>query len=488
MPDSAAVLGALRERVYLLPFMRRWLLEAFSPDNEVAALSLPRGNGKTWLLGQLGALGLTPGSPTWERGIDQVVLSGSMEQSRELLTFVRAALPSEDDYSFLTAGPRLAVTHKPSGTRLRVISSSSKRALGLSNYSTIYADEPGAWELREGSAMAAALETSLGKREGQRLLMIGTRAPSPPDGWWPEFLSGGSSDGVHVELIAAPADEPWDAWPTIRKVNPMVNCSATLRRRILRERERGRKSDLDRRRFEAFRLNRLTDVARTSLLSVQDYKTMIAREAPDRTGRPILGIDAGAVSSWTAGVLVWPNGRVEALAMVGGAKPLADREREDGVRSGLYRHLHDRGSLIVDPGKHHPRLGVLVKVLRERGVWPPATIVADTFRTGNLRDAIGRVPLLVRRQRWSESSEDIGHLRRLVLDGPPKLSVSPCSRDLLKHSLAAASIESDTSGNVRIIKRRRTARDDVAVALTVAAGVLGRRPPGPPRPGRVLVG
>ena len=100
--------------------------------------------------------------------------------------------------------------------------------------------------------------------------------------------------------------------------------------------------------------------------------------------------------------------------------------------------------------------------------------------------AIGNVPLLVRRQRWSESSEDVGHLRRLVLDGPPLLSVSPCSRALLKHSLAAAVVEHDTSGNVRILKRRRTARDDVAVALTVAAGVLGRRRPAR-RPARVLV-
>ena len=78
-------------------------------------------------------------------------MSGSLEQSRIVLGFVREALADvEDDYRWLDSGQRLACTHKATGTKLRVLSSSGKRAMGLVNYSTIYADEPAAWEVRGG--------------------------------------------------------------------------------------------------------------------------------------------------------------------------------------------------------------------------------------------------------------------------------------------------------------------------------------------------
>ena len=77
------------------------------------------------------------------------MVSASLEQSRIILGFVREALDDVfDDYRWLDSGQRLAVTHKASGTKLRVLSSSGKRAMGLSQFSTIFADEPGSWEAR----------------------------------------------------------------------------------------------------------------------------------------------------------------------------------------------------------------------------------------------------------------------------------------------------------------------------------------------------
>ena len=155
------------------------------------------------------------------------------------------------------------------------------------------------------------------------MLLIGTLSPAQPDGWWPQLVEDGSAPGRHVQLMQAPEDAPWDDYQVIARCNPVLRVSASQRRTALRQRDEARRNPRLRPAFEAWRLNRLVEVTRESLLRVQDYKAMVAREVPDRSGRPVLGIDAGAVSSWTAAALVWPNGRVEAVALVGGAKSLA---------------------------------------------------------------------------------------------------------------------------------------------------------------------
>ena len=141
---GSRVVTELLPRLPLLGFQKRWIRAAFKPEVQIAALSIPRGNGKTALAGQLAALAIRPGSPTFEPGVAVLAVSASLEQSRELLTFARAALQDcEDDYRWLDSGQRLAVTHKATKTKLRILSSSGKRAMGLANFSTIFADEPG---------------------------------------------------------------------------------------------------------------------------------------------------------------------------------------------------------------------------------------------------------------------------------------------------------------------------------------------------------
>ena len=61
-------------------------------------------------------------------------------------------------------------------------------------------------------------------------------------------------------------------------------------------------------------------------------------------------------------------------------------------------------------------------------------------------------------------------------------SVAPDALGLLTVSLSASKIENDTAGNMRLIKRDRgsnTGRDDVAAALTLAAGAFERYPAAP---------
>ena len=472
---GSAIVKSLRERgTTVLKFHAQWIAAAFADGIQIAALSCPRGSAKTWIAGQLAALSLRPGSPTWQAGIETLAVSASLEQSRVLLNFVRDALAdSESDYRWLDSGQRLAVTHKATGTKLRVLSSSGKRAMGLSQFGTIYADEPGSWESRGGALMWDALRGSLGKRPGQRLVLIGTRAPAETASWWPSLLDGGSGPGTHVTVQAAPDDTPWDSWAAIRQANPLVTHNASLRKTILRERDDARRDASQRPAFEAYRLNRMVDVYRDVLVSVEAWKRVEGREVPPREGKPVVGLDLGSERSWSAAWALYQNGRSECYALCPGIPDLQQREKQDAQPRGLYRRLVDDGALLVDKGRRVSRPQVLIDHLVQQGI-KPATIFCDRFLLGSLQDAVaGRWPVVARRTRWSEATEDIASFRKLVADGP--LSIVPAGRSLARVSLSQASVAADDQGSVRLQKRAHgRSRDDVAVSGVLAAGALVR--------------
>ncbi len=470
----------LRRRVTVLPFHAKWIRATFSPDVEISCLSCPRGSAKSWIVGQLLAQAIRPGSPTFEPGIEVLAVAASLEQSRIMLSFVREAIGEEvDRYRWLDSGQRLQVTHKASMTKLRILSSSAKRAFGLVNFSTVYGDEPGSWERRAGNLMFDALRTSLGKRPGQRLVMIGTRAPAEPGSWWPSLLDAGSGPGVHVEIQAAPEESPWDAWPTIRAANPLVMHNASLRKTILRERDSARRNDGERIAFMAYRLNRAVDAYADMLIDADAWRRVERREVPPRQGRPLVGLDVGYSRSWTGCWATWPNGRSECWALCGGVPDLAERERQDGVPRGLYRKLHADGVLLVEEGLRTSRIATLLEHLDDERIVPEA-MFADRFLYETLQDIVrGRWPLVDRKTRWSEATADISAFRRLVADGP--MSIAPESRALARVSLTEAMVKIEET-NMRIVKRRYgRSRDDVAVSAALAAGALVRALDRPPR-------
>ena len=472
---KSEIVEALKRRGVRLPrFHAEFVARAFAPGVELAALSVPRGSAKTWLAGNLAALALRPGSPTFAPHRETLGVSASLEQSRVMLQFCREALADvEDEYRWLDSGQRLAATHKRTGAKLRILSSSGKRAMGLANFGTIFADEPGAWESRGGALLWDALRTSLGKQSGQRLVLIGTRAPAAADSWWPQLLDTGSGPGTSIEVRTAPDGAPWDAWATIRAVNPMVSLNADLRNTILRERDEARRNDALRPAFEAYRLNRQVDVRQEVLIAADAWRRVEARPVPDREGQPVVGIDVGAERSWSAAWCLWRNGRAEAYALAPGIPDLAERERQDAQPAGLYRRLADDGVLFVDEGRRMGRIEVLIGRLYESGIRPGA-VLCDRFLVGQLTDAVaGRAPVNPRATRWSEASADIAAFRRMVLDGP--LAIAERCRALARVSLAAAAVRSDDQGSVRLLKRQHLrSRDDVAVSAVLTAGAWER--------------
>ena len=194
----------------------------------------------------------------------------------------------------------------------------------------------------------------------------------------------------------------------------------------------------------------------------------------------------GGGRAWSSAVSVWRNGRTEAVALAPGIPSIRDQEKRDRVPKGLYQKLVDEGQLIVAEGLRVPPVETLVKQLKAR--WgTPRAILCDRFRLGEVQDAVNFCEVIPRVTRWSEASEDIRAIRKGVKDGP--LIVSPCSRSLLLASLSVSKVENDKQGSVRLIKRgtNNEARDDVAVAWTLAAGAVERMPAPPKRPYRSAI-
>ena len=98
----------------------------------------------------------------------------------------------------------------------------------------------------------------------------------------------------------------------------------------------------------------------TMLLTVADFEDMAKREAPERAGEPICAVDLGGSRAWSAALVIYPNGRVEARAVAPGIPSLADQEARDRVPRGTYQSLADRGVLIQAAGLRVPPAKMLL--------------------------------------------------------------------------------------------------------------------------------
>ena len=446
-----------------------------APGVDTAALSLPRGNGKSFLAAELLADALTPSNEHFRPGTESVIVASSLEQSRIPFRFLRQRLEPTGEYRFLDSNTRIAVTHKATNTRARVIGSNGKTAMGLVQCPLVVADEPGAWEINAGGLVHDAIQTAMGKPNSPlRAIYLGTLAPLAVEGhWYHDMVSAGTGGSRYVQAIQGDPKK-WDYWPEIRRCNPLTAVSAEFRAKLIEERDEARRDSRLKARYLSYRLNVPSGDESTILLTVDDFERTAARPVPDREGLPVLGIDLGGGRSWSAAVAMYPNGRTEAIACAPGIPDLAAQEKRDLVPKGLYTHLAETGVLRIAEGLRVQPPALLWEAACE--LWGGAlAIVCDRFRLPDLFDATGgQVPLIPRVTRWSESSEDIRALRKMASDGP--LSISPESRDLIAASLSVSQVKTDDAGNARLIKRgsNNGARDDIAVALTHAAGQVAR--------------
>ena len=459
-----------------LPYQRRFLRAAGDPRYRIVALSMPRGGGKTTLAGHLVARALTPGDPLYVAGGEVVLFAGSIEQCRltyrQTLAYLGRSL---GEYRLTDASNRVAITRTACRTRLKAVGSNPKTSLGLVGVPLVIVDEPAALHTVGGQALWDSVRTAAGKVGSPlRIVLTGTIAPAEPGTWWPLLVERGTQGSTWVECIQGRSDR-WSTWREVLRCNPLAKHHREMAV-VLREELDAAKSDTRLAgAFKSFRLNLPAGDESTMLLSESDIDLVLGRPAPERIGRPVVGIDLGGGRAWSAAVAVWRNGRVEAVALAPGVPGIEKQERRDQVPFGTYRRLLDSGALTVAEGVRVQPPATLWRTVRT--AWGrPAAVFADRYREHELRDVVaGACPLIPRVSGWKDSSEDIRALRRMVADGP--LAVAPESRHLLDASLTVAAVKTDDAGNVRMRKSpANVARDDVAQAFVLAAGALARAP------------
>ena len=119
----------------------------------------------------------------FRRGTESVLCAASIEQARIVFRVAREVLEPTDAYRFLDSHTRIGITHKDTNTKLRVIGSNGRTAMGLVGCPWAVCDEPGSWEVNGGTLLHAAIETAKGKPGSPlRALYIGTLAPPSRDG------------------------------------------------------------------------------------------------------------------------------------------------------------------------------------------------------------------------------------------------------------------------------------------------------------------
>ena len=460
--------------ITLQPFQEKFLVKALDPKVDTAALSLPRGEGKSALAAHVLTRCLTPGDSLFELGAEYLLCAASLEQARNAYRPIREALETSADYRFIDSVTRLGITHKPTNTRLRVMSSNAKTAFGIVGTPLLVADEPGAWETIGGQLMYDAIKTAQGKPDSPlRIILIGTLAPAR-DGWWHDLIESGSKGSTYVQSLVGDANQ-WDSWREIKRCNPLKWKFKASRKTLLAERNEARADQRLKARFLSYRLNKPTADEAVILLTPGDFQLVKDRPVGLPAGKPIVGIDLGGGRSWSAAVAIWQSGRCEALAVAPGIPDLSAQERRDRVPRGLYSDLFNKGVLGIAEGlRVQPPAALWDRIVEAWGV--PARVVCDRFRLAELQDVGKGVSLIVepRVTRWSEAAADIRALRKMSRDGP--LAIPGASQLLIAASLMQAVVKSDEQGNTRLVKKStdNCARDDVAAALLLAAGAFER--------------
>lgn len=402
-------------------------------------------------------------------------MAASIGQARRtVFRLLRGLIGESRDYRIAESPLSCHVIHKASNTAISVLASSGKTSQGLVNCPLVLADECASWELAGGQLLYDSIRTAAGKPGSQlRAIYLGTLAPLATGAghWWFDLVDGGSSGSTHVTAIRGDVAQ-WDRASEIRRCNPLMWAFPESRAVLLEERDKARADSRLRAAFQSYRLNVPSADESTVLVTVADWERVCARPVPERSGRPVVGVDLGGGRSWSAAVAVWPNGRTEAVAIAPGVPGLDAQERRDRVPRGTYQALAAGGRLTVADGLRVPTVAALVERVM---AWRPAAAWCDRFRLGELLDATGgRVPVYPRVSRWSDAAADVRSLRKMCLDGP--VAVEESSRGLLTASLAVAVVKSDDQGSTRLIKRSgNCARDDVAAAFLLAAGAHARR-------------
>lgn len=476
----------------LAPFQTSFVRGALHPANNVAVLSVGRGNAKTILASGV-ALGALTGE--WDRQPNREILiaARTRDQGRVAWQFVAGLAQSlpEDVQSRLIyrRAPRLEIEFDGDGGghTVRVIAADGKNALG-SAPTLVLMDERGHWERDKGDALENALLSGLGKRGG-RALIISTSAPddSHPFSQWIDE----PQEGVYVQEHRPSPGLPADDRESLLLANPGcehgIGADLTwLEAAARRAQKRGGSA------LNSFRLynrnERVSGETRDLLLTVDEWLACEAATMPSRAGPVAVGIDLGGSASMSAAAFYWPEtGRLEALGWFPSSPSLPDRGAADAVGQ-RYAQMQDRGELDTLGDRTVPVAPWLAKVMQHVAGESIAAVVADRYKQAELAEAMQRAgvtaPVIWRGMGFRDGGEDVERFRRAAFDG----QVQSAPSLLLRSAFADAVCLRDPANNTKLAKARSKGRIDAAAATVLAVAEGARIAARPKRAGRMVWG
>ena len=470
------------ELLRLFPWERDWIAGLESAKRRTVGLSIARGAGKTALVGSLGAAAVA-GPWAVPRGLVLIVAS-TFKQARvafaHSLAFMRPIIAQDPArWRVLDSEQSALIEDRSTGATLEAREATPGSLHGPAPV-LIIGDEPSQWKATQSDRMFAALRTSLGKVPGSRALFVGTR-PGDATHWFAKLLQRSGT------TYAADADsDPFDeaSW---RAANPSLAFMPDLLETYREEAEDARDDPSLLPGFRALRLNQGgSDTEVSVLIEAATWERAEVDILPAAAGPSVLAFDLSGGAAMAAAACCWPTtGRLEALAAFPAVPDLAERSRTDGAD---YARMHAEGDLLIlgDPDERVVKPELLVReALRRWG--RPVRVLCDYHMERELRTALERASfpaasLVTTGMGWKDSPGRIRDFRRAV--GSGKVWVRP--RLLIRQAFANARTISDSMGSEKIIKggasgRKRTARDDTAVAALLAVSEGARMPAQAPR-------
>ena len=476
------------EPLRLFPWERDWIDGLEASKRRTVGLSVARGAGKTALTGSLGAAAVA-GPWAVPRGLVLIVAS-TFKQSRvafgHALAFMRPIVADDPDrWRVLDSEQSALIEDRKTGAVLEAREATPGSLHGPAPV-LIVGDEPSQWKATQSDRMFSALRTSIGKVPGSRALFIGTR-PADGDHWFAKLLQR-SGTTYSADVDGDPFDEA--QW---HRANPSLRFMPELAATYLEEAEDARDDPSLLPGFKALRLNLGgADVEVAVLIEAEAWQRCEADLLPQAAGPSVLAFDLSGGDAMAAAACYWPaTGRLEAIAAFPALPGLDERSRVDGAD---YQRMRADGDLLIlgDADERVVRVELLVAEALKR--WGrPARIIADYHQQRELQTALERASfpaaaLVTTGMGWKDSPGRIRDFRRAA--GGGRVWVRP--RLLIRQAFSNARTVSDSMGAETIIKggasgRKRTTRDDVALAALLAVSEGARMPAEAPRRRRHMV-
>ena len=465
------------EKFTVLPWEKRFIRTAFSTTNN-AALSCGRGNGKTVLVAGIACAALV--GPLAQDMAEILIVASSFEQGkicfRHILHFLKPWTEAEPKrFSIQDSRNQAQIEDKTTKSRIKVVGSDPRRMHGAQPL-LVFADEPAQWPPNTAEKAVSALETSMGKIEGSRIVYLGTKADSS-DHWYNRILD----DPEYETVVYAAKKDDNPFWKkTWRKANPSLDHFPELERVIRRESRRARRDPRALAALKALRCNMGTpDTVENVLLSADVWQGLEVDTVDGlQHGAYVLGIDLGTTAAMSAGSAFWPDtGALDALAVLPHYPNLQDKGLADGVGE-LYLRCQERQELFL-AGDMVSDIKGLIRLAVGRWGYPGA-IVCDRWRSAELQQCLNDLsipvcPFIERGMGFKDGSEDVRAFREWCLDGKVQAKQSL----LLRSAIASARVVIDPAGNAKLAKgreggRKVSSRDD-AVAAAILAVAEGSR-------------